>query len=435
MASKMGVLSMANTGNKRSNPLEIKAREAAFLSVLNSLQEEKFANETLEKWKKEASPSSIDYHLAQEIAYGAIRMALSLDYIAVQLTSQRKLSTKLSERALLRSALYQACFMDRLPLYAIVNETVSIARKYFHESFAKFLNAILRKLSEFRPRLPMERNASDMSVRHSYPLFYIQELIHDYGIDQAENILHLGNQPALTMFRIRPEETFTSMESVEILVDSKVPFGIIRDSSLVSKISESKKYYIQNATPAALINTLHQGIKDPKHILDLCASPGGKLIAVHDYFPRATLTANDVSKKKVKILEQNCKKYSIEALLTYSPGETFVSSKFFDIVILDVPCSNTGVLNKRPEARWRLSEEKLRNLQELQWSLLKNACSLLNDQGEIWYLTCSILKRENELLMNKACKELSLKIKKQQTILPNIKGWDGGFACAMQKNV
>lgn len=406
-------------------------REASFLAVLNSIREEKFANETLEEWRKEISPSSMDYHLAHEIAYGTIRMALSLDYLALQLTSRKKLNIKLSERALLRCALYQACFMNRLPLYAIVNETVSIARKYFHESFAKFLNAILRKLSRFNPSLPTGTDPSDISIRYSYPLYYVQELINDYGIDSAQEILALGNHPPLTMFRVRPKEVFSPMEGVEPLPDSKTQIGIIRDPSVLPKISESTKYYIQNVTPADLINTLYQGIKTPQNILDLCASPGGKLIAVHDYFPEAQLTANDVSESKVKILAENCKKYSIDATLVCSRGENFTSPKYFDIVILDVPCSNSGVLNKRPEARWRLSEVNIKKIQEIQWKLLKNACSLLNDQGEIWYLTCSILKKENEFLMDRACKELSLKIKRKRLILPNSNGWDGGFACAL----
>lgn len=382
-------------------------REAAYLAVLASVREERFVSDSLNDWKLKDHPTSRDFNFAQEIAYGTTRMALALDYIAASLTEKLKLGLK--ERVLLRTAIYQNYYMDRVPLYAITNETQVIAKKYFHSSFVKFLNAILRKLADTQPELP-----NDWSIRYSYPPFFISTLIQDYGKETAESILKLGNQPAPIMFRNR------KTNEVEVLSD-------------IEKFSEiilSNQYYIQNETPVKLIQKLAQN-HSPKKILDLCASPGGKLLAIHDQFPTAELHANDVSEEKLKTLKENCEKYQLKASLTLSKGEDFKSEELFDLIILDVPCSNTGVLNKRPEARFRLNEKNLGFLEETQLKIIQNAINLLAPKGEIWFMTCSILKRENEHLMEKASKRFDLQIKSSQTILPSENGADGGFACAL----
>ena len=410
-------------------------REAAYLSVLTALREETYVSDFLEKWRAERSPSNLDFNLAQEIAYGSMRMALALDYVAEQLAEKKKLSLKLREKVLLRTAIYQFYYMTRVPPYAITNETVEIAKKYCHEVFLKFLNAILRKLSETQPPLPVEKTVPEMSVRYSYPPFYVQELIQNHGLQKAEKIMDAGNKPAPVMFRIRPKakEKLHRGPEVEMLTGTHVPIGVIKDTSILPKIVKSPDYYIQNVTPAELIHKLCHDIPNPKRILDLCSSPGGKLIAVHDHFTRAELVANDISPGKLKPLSENITKYGVTATLSCEHGEEYTSPEPFDIVILDVPCTNSGVLNKRPEARWRISNKTIEQIEQLQMKLLKQAITLLSSNGEIWYMTCSVLKRENELLTREACEVSNLEIRVEESIFPNHDGWDGGYACALKQ--
>lgn len=409
------------------------AREAAFSAVLISIKNQTYVVDHLEKWRNQLEPSIADFHLAREIAYGSVRMALALDYLAIQLTEQKKLNVKIAERVLMRTALYQACYMDRIPIYAIVNETIAIAKKHFHPSSVKFINAILRKLSKDIPQLPQGSNIKDLSIRYSYPEFFVGELIKDYGMKKGQEIMEEGNLPSQTMFRVRsnPKTSFETLEGIEFLKDAPIKIGVLKNGSVLSAISGSQDCYIQNATPACLIHHLCQHVRAPKKILDLCASPGGKIIAVHDYFPQAELAANDISEQKLSMIAENCGKYSIQAALSLCRGESFKSAEPFDIVIVDAPCSNSGVLNKRVEARWRLSAQSLKELESLQLALLENASKLIKEGGEIWYMTCSILKGENEFLASKAAQLFSLQIKFQETILPNREGWDGGFACKL----
>ena len=410
-------------------------REAAYIALLISAREETFLSDTLDRWHEAKKPSSMDFALAKEISYGSARMCLALDYIAEQLTDKKKLSLKLRERILLRTAIYQFFFMDRIPVYAITNETVGLAKKYCHETFVKFLNAALRRMSEAKPELPQGVTVPEIGIRYSYPVFFVQELIQNYGLENAEAILDAGNKPSPTMMRIRPEAKgdIQNQEGLSLLSGTSTPIAVINDPSLIPSLAASPDYYIQNITPALLIHSLASASKEPKRVLDMCASPGGKVIAVHDIFPNAELFANDVSADKLKPLSENCAKYGISATLSCSPGKEYTSDVPFDLVILDVPCSNSGVLNKRPEARWRLSQKKLEELEELQMQLIKSALNLISEDGEIWYMTCSVLKRENARLMAKACEAFNLQIRTKETIFPNADGWDGGFACALQK--
>ncbi len=411
-------------------------REAAYLSLLASVREESFLTDTMIKWKIKMNPSVQDNHLAREIAYGTARMALALDYLATQLTDKKKLTLKLKEKVLLRTAIYQHFYMEKIPLYALVDETVKIGKKHCHESFVKFLNACLRRLSEVELQLPKGETVPELSIRYSYPAFYVQELVQNFGLDKAEEIMEVGNKPSPTMFRIRPvaKGHVEEADGIDLLTGTRVPIAILNDTSLIGEIATSSDYYIQNVTPAELIHVFSQECKEPARILDLCSSPGGKLISVHDQFPEAELFANDVSAEKLKPLSENCAKYNVTATLSSCRGEEFPVDQKYDVVILDVPCSNSGVLNKRPEARWRISQKTLEHLEEIQHQLLKHALELVSESGEIWYMTCSILKRENARFIQKMCDQYGLEVRMQEAILPNDMGWDGGFACALSKS-
>lgn len=410
-------------------------RQVAYLALLASLRGEGFISHFLEQWQHQDHPSSLDFAFAYEIASGSVRMALSLDYIASQLSDKRKLALKLKERALMRTAIYQYYFMTKVPLYAIVNETVELAKRYCHKAFVSYLNAMLRRLETNTPQLPSGNSVEDLSIRYSYPPFFVSALINNYGKETTEAVLKSGNQPPATLVRVRPNANLTAQEFKHLRpLHAAVPaVAVIDNAACLSEVANSPHCYIQNVTPAILVSDLAERTRPPNRILDMCASPGGKLLAVHDLFPQATLFANDISSGKVLRLSQNLEKYGVSANLSCCAGEEFESTEPFDIIILDVPCSNSGVLNKRPEARWRLTEAVLEDLQVKQLRLLERAAQLVAPGSALWYITCSILKCENEEIVTEACRKYNLETIYSRTILPNTEGWDGGFACLLYK--
>lgn len=361
---------------RKRDPKEINSRERDFLSYWKYLKEGTFL--------PEASP----------IAFGACKQARTLDYIAQLASSKRKLSLKPKEKALLRTALYQLYYM-KTPRFVVGQEMGHLAKKYSHPSFASFLNALIRQLPEELPPFP------SLAIRTSYPDALVEELLTDYSLETVEKILELGNLPAITQTRLRP-----GFEMREIAPHE------------VAEIARSPNYYLMNRTPAELISFISRAIPPPKKILDLCASPGGKLLALHDLFPSAALFANDVSESKMKRLQENIRKYHLDVELSQGFGQDYPETQTFDLILLDVPCSNTGVLRKHPEARWR-SED----LVPLQKALLAKAQKLLTPDGHIFFLTCSILKRETP--------EGKKLIEKQ--ILPDETGYDGGYVALLSR--
>jgi 16S rRNA (cytosine967-C5)-methyltransferase len=385
----------------------LEAREAAFLALVSK---EKISNFLLD-WKMKEHPADKDFHLAETIAYGTCRMALALDWIAKELTPLKKLHLKSKERILLRSALYQCCFMDRVPLYAVANESGRLAKKYFHSQYVKFLNAILRRCEKGLPQLPNSDRIEDLSIRFSYPKYFVKEIVEQLGVERAKEVMRLQNLPGSTWYRVRPG------------VEMKEAVGAVQ----IAKIAKSDRYSIQNQTPSSLMDFLSGGV-GPKTILDLCASPGGKLLWLYDHFPGAKLVANEPVLERIPRLKENILKYALDVEVTSHFGQNYPKERSFDLIVIDAPCSNSGVLNKRAEARWRLEEEEVKKLEELQLSLIAHALTLLNPGGEIWYMTCSILRQENEEVVKRSGARCS----KSKLILPNGAGFDGGFGAVLQ---
>ena len=408
---------------------KISAREAAYLAVLASLQEEKFVNESLEAWLRLSLPKEADFRLAQEIAYGTIRMALSLDFYARELTDSGKLSLKLKEKALLRTALYQQVFMSRVPLFAITDESVKIAKKTCHPRFTSFLNMLLRKSAVKPFETPQGNSIEALSIRFSYPKFFIERLFDKFTVEEVLKILEHGNKPSSVTLRLRPECEREFYENSAFEFMHRDPyFLLLKDTTQLTSLIQRKDCYVQNPTPALLLWSLSKDIDKhtPLKILDLCASPGGKLLAAHDLFPKSILYANDVSDSKIKKVHENCLKYDIQAHLSVQNGEEFKTAEKFDIVIVDAPCSNTGVLNKRAEARWRLNPVNLKEQVNLQKKLILKALELLTPLGEVWYMTCSLLSEENQEISGifKNCT-------KETFILPSGVN-DGGYAVSIK---
>jgi 16S rRNA (cytosine967-C5)-methyltransferase len=349
-----------------------------------------------------------DQALAYEIYCGTIRLWSQLEWIAKGLTSQGKLNLKNREKALLFSALYQIYFLERVPAYAIIDETVALAKKHCHTSIASFLNGILRNATQKPLTLPHDPSAASLAIRFSQPHFFVERLLQEQGEAKTIAILTASNARPIHFVRT---------------------LGLPLRYAPITSGWDQAEGYIQNPTPGMLMEHLSKSTPVPQTILDLCASPGGKLLLAHDFYPKASLYANDVSEARIALLQENISKFKFAVDVRIGTGETYPETKGFDLIILDVPCSNSGVLNKRVEARSRLSVENVRELKELQATLLEHAAKLLNPNGSIWFLTCSILKEENEGVTNIPY----LKKITEKTIYPNEEGLDGGYCCHLQK--
>lgn len=333
------------------------SREIAYIALSAFLKEGVFLDET-----------GLD-PFAKRLSYGTCQYLLVLDSFIKDVRPKKS-----KERAILYLSLYERFFM-KTPSY-VQGEWVQLAKKYCHPSFAKFLNYYLRNIE-------------------SFPNFREEEAFPPLMRGRFENDVYLALNRAAPLFvRDRKEKKFLKVDSLSPYLDSD-------------------RYYIQNPTPFYLIEELAARIDPPKTILDLCANPGGKTIALNEFFPDAKLYVNDI--KEGREMKENFDRLKINAHFTQGDALDYPENKVFDLVVIDAPCSNSGVLNKRPEARRRITLESIKTLHELQTRLVEKGKKLGKN---IAYMTCSILDEENKL------SKQPLFSKK---ILPSLDGLDGGY--------
>lgn len=383
------------------------SRTAAWIAITQSIREQSYIDQTLDRWAATCSPTPADLALARELASGTVRHQLTLDYFLGQVTYRGLNSLGSEEISLLRMMAYQLAFLERVPPYAAVDQSVRIARRFGHPSFARFVNAVGRKLVTDRTSPP----ADNLSLALSYPSWFIEQLLKQFSKQTVVEVLSASNQSPRGMARRRPG-------SAMLMLDG---------GPIPQEITHSPEFYIQNVTPVDLLDGALQHIPAPSRVLDLCAAPGGKTLLVHDRFPEAELHLNDISASKCERLRENLRKYAINACVTAHSGETYTSDRGFDLVVVDAPCTNSGVLAKRAEARWRLDDSRLAPLVQLQRALLTRAAALLNPGGYLCYMTCSILASENEGQVQWASEHLSMRSVHSQLQIPTADHRDGGF--------
>jgi 16S rRNA (cytosine967-C5)-methyltransferase len=351
------------------------AREVAFEAITAP----GYLDAHLDAWARETHPERRELAFARELAAGTVRWQQVLDRM---IKTRARLPKDQRQRALLRLTLYQILFLD-VPPYAAINEGVRLANRLFHRKFSGFLNAVMRSLAADPPPIPPAREA--------YPSWFVEVVEKTYP-EQAAEIFETMNRPPTPMTRNR----LTGEVKVGI------PDTLAPDA------------YVQNITQVELLTRACEGLA-PTRMLDLCAAPGGKAILLHDLFPEATLVVNDL--KDSPRLRQNLADYGVEAEIYVGPGEEF-SDGDFDLILIDAPCSNSGVFHKRPEARWRHAD-----LSEIQDRLIAHAKTLLRPGGTLIYMTCSILP--SEMRLAGGAKEI---------ILPHGE-WDGGSCHSTSRGV
>ncbi|NGX30858.1 MAG: Ribosomal RNA small subunit methyltransferase B [Chlamydiae bacterium] len=335
-----------------------------------------------------------DFRLLWTLCYGTLQRWFYLEQIAKN--SVKTLKLKRKEKICTYMSLYQCIFLTRMPKYAIFNEQIALA-KSLSAHFAKFLDYLLH---HFEP--------IDQRIFHPALEKTLQKQL---GKKTKEEIVEAFYQEPKLFFR-------------EVGTKNMHPFT----SKKLMPIAKDPTKYIQNPTPMNLFCAL---MDSPfKSILDLSASPGGKTLLCRDFLHPKRLVSNDISEKKIKRLKENIKKYKIDCTTTEHLGQNYPLDPF-DLVIVDAPCSNTGVLNKKPEALFRYTKKHILELTKLQLQLLDRAAKITTHS--ILYMTCSILQEENEALIRRFLKTHRFKIKKMERILPDTQGNDGGFACALEK--
>ena len=365
-------------------------------------------------------PTGADRAFVQDIVYTTIRRIRPLRKILGALMKQWP---KGELEALLYVGAAQILYMPDVPDFAAVSETVEAAKACENPSIAKVVNGVLRNVIRRREEFEKMVAEAPLEERESFPTALVRRWERRFGAENAARLCAWHNTPAET-FIARRDGSFVKLERGQRVED--IPGYAEGD------------FIVQDPGTRLAIELLDP--KPDERILDACAAPGGKTVQIA--WRGASVVACEVNPKRRRRLEENLARLKLDVeVIPELPSlpENFQLStsnfKLFHKVLVDAPCSNTGVLRRRPDARWNWSEEKLAALVKLQAEIL-DACALrVAPDGLLVYSTCSNEPEENEAQVTAfLARHPDFSLGESRESIPFESGTDGAFAARLKRN-
>jgi 16S rRNA (cytosine967-C5)-methyltransferase len=350
--------------------------------------------------------------LMTELVYGVLRWQGRLDWHIDRLSSVKPAKVNPSVRLLLRLALYQILFLDRVPSHASVNETVKMAKGSQPSHVVGFVNAILREAIRRESRWTFPSMEEDpegcLAVATSHPPWLVRRLLQQYGFDEARKICEANNSVAPMVLRVNTlaataSEVLKWLEEQEIAA-SPSPYlpeavrisGLRRD---VSHLEIFRKGWVQVQDEASQLVSLLASPRPGERVMDLCAGFGGKSTHLAILMEnRGKITAVDKSAWKLEDLRENAARQGVDIIDTHACDALDLSPEgagTYDRVILDAPCTGSGTIRRNPDIKWRCHPKDPFRSSRVQSSLLDHAALFVNPGGVLIYSTCSIFDEES----------------------------------------
>lgn len=425
-------------------------REKSLQIINDVLYKGTFLEESLEILKN-SKIDERDYAFIKEITTGVIRNKTYLDYVIKENSRVKFNRIHKLILSILEMAVYQMYFLDKVPDYSIVDESVNLAKIYGNKGSISFTNGILRSISKKdKVQVKIKDSIDNLSTFYSHPTFYTEYFYKNYGEDFTKKLLKANNEKA--PFTIRVNSLKTNKEdlvnklselgyrvletSFENALNIENPNGII-DTDLFKE----GYFYVQDLG-SILVSSFLNPRKDSK-VLDLCAAPGGKTTHLSEIMENTgEIVACDKSKGKVKIIKENAKRLGCKNVSPIINDARVLNEEFienFDYVLVDAPCSGTGLYRKKPDIKWNKNIEDIKELSKIQLEILEKAKEYLKVNGFLLYSTCSLSKLENEDVIqnfinkNKNFKIIKLRDKEILKLFPSVDGSDGFSMCLLEK--
>lgn len=448
------------------------ARSMAIRVLLSRRRQGEHIEEALRGAVGVSSLSSADRALATEIVLGTTKRLGTLGHLVTRISGVSKRRIKRSVFMNLQAGFYQVLCLERVPAFAAINETVEIAKR-FGAGAGRFTNAVMRKLvrlveaseqsdpaaSDART-LPLgdgrcvrfgedvfvdpdENLAEHLSQVWSLPTWLVARWVKRLGLRQTRSIARCVNErPPVTL---RIEQALMSRDAlVRRLAESDFTFEetersdavVLRRGGELGEIASLEGVFVQDLSSMEVVDALDVGTGD--RVLDLCAAPGVKTAQIAGRLgDGGTLVAADINDGRSARLSENLAKAAFDrAQIVCVDGRTIADEVTgrFDRVLVDAPCSNTGVLRRRTEARWRVNARSIESLGVLQSELLAAGFSVLAEGGRLVYSTCSIEREENEGVVEAFVDETpEAALVTQKNSLPQPGGPDGGYFAVIER--
>jgi 16S rRNA (cytosine967-C5)-methyltransferase len=393
------------------DPLQGGARAAAWEALDRILIDDGFTSLSLSDVMRSVRLSPRDKRLCTNIVYTTVE---KLNYIDYALNHFLKDAENLDEhiRTLLRLSACQLLFMDRVPESAVVNEAVKLARARGYEGLTGLVNAVLRSFLRESAVIAWPEREDGMvpylSVIYSMPEKLVEKFIDIYGEEQAEEIIK-GNR-SHRYLTIRPNKMRHDDKAFEEMLSQKEGWRVekaqldgcwyVSGTGDIAQDADFQKGHYSVQGESSVLAARAVDAKRGMTVLDCCAAPGGKTAYLAETMENTgRVQAWDLHPHRVELITKNAERlrlYNVRPMVRDATQLRDQMVETMDAVLLDAPCSGTGVLGDKPDAKYRFSEEKVRELIGLQASMLDTCCTYVKPGGTLVYATCSILPEENQ---------------------------------------
>ncbi|MFZ2353540.1 16S rRNA (cytosine(967)-C(5))-methyltransferase RsmB [Paucilactobacillus nenjiangensis] len=450
---------MTNSSQKKT------ARYLALESLEKVLTSGAYSNLQLNQVIEKNNLADNDRRLLTNLVYGVIQHRLTLEYWLEPFTKGKKIDDWV--KALLMMAIYQYHYLDKVPDWAVTDESIKLAKQRGHEGIRKFVTAILHRilregLTDFNQ---IASETTRASIEYSVPEWLITELINQYGTEKMIEIVQSLNQPANQSLRINTrltdkEEVSRQLYEADLdFRDSQVAENaLVLEHGVIANTEAFKNGEITIQDESAMLAVENMHLQPSFRVLDACAAPGGKTVqiaAVLDAEAGGQVTALDIHQHKIKLIESNAKRLAVnDVVKAIDLDARKVDEKFtdesFDAILIDAPCSGFGLIRRKPEIRYEKQLSDSYNLQKIQLEILAAVAPKIKKNGIITYSTCTILRQENDDVVNqflanhpeftleRTQTNLNLKDDRQSdtlTILPSDYGSDGFFVSSLRRTM
>ena len=372
---------------------------------------------------------------------GTLERMLELDAIINRCSKVPVKKMKPVIRNLLRLSVYQLKYMDQIPDSAVCNEAVKLAQKKGFYSLKGFVNGVLRNIARKLPDMKFE----ELSIQYSTPKWIVDQWISEYGEEKATQMLADQYRDKPTTIRVnlskisrdelaaRLEEEGAQVQTVEEADCALAISGY----DYLRALPSFREGFFQVQDVSSMKAALMADPREGDYCIDVCAAPGGKSLHLADLMHGTGMVeARDLTEYKVGLIEENIERTAAQNIRAVQMDATVLdeaSVEKADVVLADIPCSGLGVLSKKTDLKYHMTQEQQAELVELQRKILSTVWQYVKPGGTLVYSTCTVHKEENEKNVEWFLENCPFILKEQIQMLPGVDTWDGFFIAKLER--
>jgi len=395
---------------KSKNKLKSSPARFAAFEILQKIETEKsFSSVLLPIYEEELSTK--DRALCHILTLGVLRKKLYLDRLIEEFTKKKPEKFDLAVLLALRIGLFQILFLDKIPAYSAINESVNLVHQAGKRSAAGLVNAVLRRAARDEVNFNFADRLEKISVETSHPRWLVERWTKQFGMEETEKLAVANNETPQLVFRLTKksdEKTIETLKKLDLEISESIvvssTWKVLKSNEILHLYADEGKIYFQDEASQLVVQAVR--LQADKNFLDVCAAPGSKTTQINyelqnTNYELQNFVAGDRYLHRLRVLRQTCERVGAEnvKIVAYNAEKNLpFAAESFDTVLVDAPCSGSGTIRHNPEIRYFLRAEDFTELAAKQLKILENASKVVKTGGRLIYSTCSLEREENEMV-------------------------------------